>query len=174
MAGLFSKIIKNQNNKILLAPSNDGSWTAEVGRYAGPNGVLLTDEGKYPVELYYSRMDINGSSVMEMDICRNRNELLSSLNWIGIYGHTLKSLWGYHSDQPVSKDLADIFEASYVRKCRIIKEAADEMYAAFSEDEFFEEPKDSLNAKIQDADSRSFNFGAFGSHSKSEQGKVDR
>ena len=174
MARLFSITKKDRNDKILLVPAADGTWIAEFGSSAASAGILLTVERQYPVELYYSRMDINGSFVMEMDICRDRNELLSSLNWIGSCGHSLESLWEYHSDRPVSKELADIFEAAYLRKCRIVREAADEMYAAFAEEEPIEAPQKSLNAQIQDADSRSFDSGSSCPQSKATQKEEER
>ena len=87
-------------NSVFLIPQADGKWTACVSSYKpDPQALKLCKEKKYPVSLFYCRYDINGSSVYEEDICKNRDELLTSLNWSGQCGHTIRHLWDFKFEE---------------------------------------------------------------------------
>lgn len=146
---------------IFLMAGADGAWKA-VTHPANTlaSGALLTSEGAYPAELFYLRLDINGSSIMEMDTCADRETLLESLNWIGQCGHSIVSLWDFDEDRSMSPELTDIFHAAWERRCAQVQKAADEMAAAFPGDDIPEKEKPSLADQIQSAGKRITNSGS--------------
>lgn len=113
----------DMKDQIYLASESDGSWSAFVfsSKSLDCAGALLTTEGQYPAELYYLRTDINGSSILERDICPDRQTLIASLNWIGSCGYSIVSLWDFDRENSFSQELMDIFAASYRRRAEEIR-----------------------------------------------------
>lgn len=114
---------------ISIYSNSNGSWGAKATLF--PTKATLVKELSYPVELYYSRTDINGSSIMERDICNDRNALLASLNNIGACYNQIESLWNFDSEKPIGKNLKSIFDTAYEAKLLIVQQ---EMANAFLDD----------------------------------------
>lgn len=138
--------VQEQKNRVYLVPETDGAWSAVVSADKPSHSVvLLTQEGDYPVNLYYSRLDMNGSSCLERETIADRKSLLETLNWIGQCRHFPKVLWEFDAGKPISKELVGIFNASYDSRMKQIKlELAelDEIEKAFSAQEGQKEPLD--------------------------------
>lgn len=135
-SGLFVNSVWLHDN-IYLKMNENREWSAMVGTESPCEGaVLFVEEQDYPVDIVYYRTDINGSSSMEVDLCRNREELLKSLNWIGACGYVPVQVWDYDMDKCDNRELVDIFHAGVNRRYEIIQE---EMDAMMSLDEAIEE-----------------------------------
>lgn len=162
---------QEQNNRVYLVPETDGAWSAVVSANKPSHSVaLLTQEGDYPVNLYYSRLDMNGSSCFERETIADRESLLETLNWIGQCCHFPKVLWEFDAGKPMSKELMDIFNASYDSRMKQVQaELAemDEIEKAISD---YEGQKNSLDDQIQMASSRAsgLTFDAIVRESRSE------
>lgn len=125
----------NEGSRIYLIPGSDGTWSAASAADArASSGVFFVKEGSYPVDLYYSRLDLNGSSTMEKETCPDQKTLLEALNWIGKCGHLPEALWGFDVDHPMSKELKDVFTASYKMKLSQVKKEAAELTQAIADD----------------------------------------
>ena len=114
----MTSVATNPNDmaNVYLVPKTDGSWKTQITNVSpAPDAALLTKEGAYPVKVYYSRIDLNGSSSIERDICHNRSDLVQTLNWIGQCGHPLLSLWDYDHNKPISQALIKVLNSSYDR-----------------------------------------------------------
>ena len=113
---------------VYLVPNSDDTWTTKVSdTLPVPGAAALCKEGTYPVDVYYSRMDLNGSRVYEQDICQNREELLQSLNWIGRCGYVPLSVWEYQVEKPMENVLSDILDKAYDRGAKLRQQALSEM-----------------------------------------------
>ena len=109
-------------NKIFLIPGNNEYWSAFIStRSSDDYAVELVAEGKYPAEIYYERLDLNGSGVVDGCICHDRNELLQTLNWIGACGHTPLTIWDFDIDKPISESLCQLLQNTYAHKCKRIQ-----------------------------------------------------
>lgn len=147
---------KQENaNCVYLIPGSDGKWSAVVSAdNPVSSSALLTPEGPYPVDLYYARLDMNGSSNLERETIADRKSLLETLNWIGQCCHFPKALWEFDAGKPLRKELMDIFNASYDSRMKQVQaELAemDEIEKAISD---YEGQKNSLDDQIQMASSR--------------------
>jgi len=112
----------DNTNKVFLAPSEGKFWSAIISAYPpDQSAVLLTAEQNYPAEVYFDRLDINGSSVTERCICEDRKALLETLNWIGACGHTPLALWDFDIDNLVEEKLFRLLENTYEKKCRLLQ-----------------------------------------------------
>lgn len=109
-------------NNVFLVPDGSQFWSAAVAAQPPTDhAVLLTAEQSYPAEIFYERMDLNGSGITDGYICHDRNELLETLNWIGQCGHTPLSLWSFDIDKPIEEDLQKLLEDAYKKKCSLIQ-----------------------------------------------------
>ena len=126
------------NKKIFLVQNPNKTWSAKIADKKPfrllSNIAELTPEKEYPVEVFYRRTDLNGSSVVEADICPDRNSLLESLNWIGKCGYSILSLWDYEIHRPISADLQAIFDDAYSRSQKLLQAAADDFAECVLED----------------------------------------
>ena len=114
--------------KVYLIGKEDGFWSAVVDERA-PNdkAVEFVAEGTYPVQVYYSRTDINGSGVYEMDECASREDLVRSLNFIGECGAVVRSLWDYDINKTLSENVWAIFEKGLATREKIAQEWVDDL-----------------------------------------------
>ena len=109
-------------NNVFLVPDKNQFWSAVISvQPPASNAVLLTAEESYPIELFYERLDLNGSGITDGYICHDRSELLETLNWIGQCGHTPLSLWNFDIDKPMEAGLHALLETAYRKKCSLIQ-----------------------------------------------------
>ena len=88
------------NDRLYLSIDSDKIWSANFADHApSADAAPFVKEGSYPVELFFARTDVNGSRIVEMDTCNNREALLESLNWCGKCGYSLLELWDFDIDK---------------------------------------------------------------------------
>ena len=139
---------QNESEKVYLVPNANGTWETVIADTApAPNAAPLSAEGSYPVKMYYGRIDLNGSCTVEMEVCRNRDTLIQTLNWIGQCGNPPLSLWAYDHEQPIEGALAEILNRSYERGSR-------QRWQTLMEIETETSPHVSLEALIYDAENK--------------------
>lgn len=127
MASVMDFFKRRKMNGLYITAGPDHTWSASVKSQKGSDPRFkLTEEQEYPVNVYYRRTDFNGSSVYEMDVCLNRNDLLSSLNWIGQSRNTIVSLWDYKAGERISEELSGIFNEASSYRWQLEQEAAAE------------------------------------------------
>lgn len=119
---------------VYLVPVNDPScgtsWTTSLCSSDAPavtDGIEFVREGDYPAEFYYSRTDLNGSTVVERDICKDREDLIQSLNWCGKCGYMPLQLWKFDSSAPMSGELLNLLNGVYNRRLNQLSIATAEM-----------------------------------------------
>ena len=59
---------------------------------------------------------MNCSAVYEVEKCADREELVSSLNWIGKCGYSLLGVWDFDGDNEISAEIEAIFEKAVTRR----------------------------------------------------------
>ena len=139
---------QNESEKVYLVPNTNGTWETVIAATAPvPNAALLSAEGSYPVKMYYGRIDLNGSSTVEMEVCHDRDTLIHVLNWIGQCGNPPLSLWDYDYEQPIEGTLAEILNRSYERGARQRRQALMEIETETT-------PHMSLESLISDAEGK--------------------
>ena len=123
--------IKDRKKAIYLTPNADRSWSASISALPDySNSALLTTEKTYPATLYYSRTDLNGSSVMEREICQSRVELLQTLNWLGKCGYLPMELWDFDAESVLDRQLTNILLDNQKRRMELIEKDQDIIAAA--------------------------------------------
>ena len=139
---------QNVSKKVYLVPNTNGTWETVIADIApAPNAASLSAEGSYPVKTYYGRIDLNGSSTVEMEVCHDRDTLIQVLNWIGQCGNPPLSLWNYDHEQPIGGALSEILNRSYERGSRQRRQALMEIETETA-------PHMPLDALISDAENK--------------------
>jgi len=138
---------EQEASAVFLKQEPDASWSACIASSVpGPEYVKLCDEGAYPVEFYFNRFDLNGSSVTEKDVCQTREELLASLAWAGQCRDTVLSVWDFNIHKNADPAIDKLFSDGFAKRREIVLQE-------FKADA--EEPaKEPLSAKIQSAADR--------------------
>ncbi len=136
---------------VYLFPQEEHRYGATVSAETPSieGAVKLADVKNYPVDVFYSRTDLNGSLCYEADHCKDQAELLASLNWCGRCRYTILQLWDFDLDK--TKDAATIElldDASRYRLSLIAKE-----WDSLSEEEE-DLPQDPLSDRIHAARQR--------------------
>jgi len=113
---------------IYLTLHRDQTWFSSVSDIRqNTSQVPLVKEGSYPTNLFWTRIDMNGSDVMEMQLCRNRKEVIDHLNWIGQIGGTVEQLWDFDHNKEIPIELADIFSTGRNHRYALLSETWKEM-----------------------------------------------
>lgn len=73
--------------------------------------VRFCEEKDYPVDLYYVRTDINGSSSVEKETCESRKDLIKALNWLGECGYTPLKVWDFNVETTRNEKALEIINA---------------------------------------------------------------
>lgn len=123
---------------VYLIPGKDATYRACVAPTPPTdNAIYFVTEGTYPVEYYYHRSDLNGSTVVMLCECANREELITALNWNGECYHIVRSLWDFDLYKMDNEELSKLFDAAYCNLMDII----DTVYAEIQKDleEYFAE-----------------------------------
>lgn len=156
-AKAFDAVLEaREKPQVYLIMNADRVWSADVphGRVAA-KAVRFCEEKDYPVELYYYRTDINGSGCVESDICKNRQELLKSLNWLGECGYTPLQLWDFRAETTRDERVMNIFAAGAQRRYEEMRESLDEMIEAAEDLREDSSDEDCLKS-LSDKDERGF------------------
>lgn len=114
-----------QAGKLYMRGLPDGQWTAYVcpQRHAEKhNYIFLTEEGLYPVNLYYARIDMMGSKVVEMRVCHDQQELLETLDWCGKCRMRILRLWQHDLDQATDPKLFELYAECGKREYELMQE----------------------------------------------------
>ena len=93
----------------------DGEYAARFGNEG--DGQFLTQVKSYPAAVYYSRLDMNGSSVMEREICTDPSELLACLNDCGKCKHVVEQVGDF--DISTCKDESVIRIFACAKKAKV-------------------------------------------------------
>ena len=121
-------------DNVYLIPGKDASYHAYIASEPPTeDAVFLVSEGAYPVEYYYHRTDLNGSTIVSACECASREELISALEWNGECYHTIRSLWEFELYEMRNEELCKLFDAAYCRLMDIIDTAHEEMMKACEE-----------------------------------------
>ncbi len=110
---------------ICMVPAADRTWTAEA---MCEGNCLLTVEKEYPVEMYYARTDLNGSRVVESDVCSDRASLLESLNWLGACGFVPLQFWDFDINQVTDERIVKAFNDGLHRRYEAAREDMEEVF----------------------------------------------
>lgn len=104
------------SEKVYLVPNTDGTWkTMITDTLPTSDAAVITTEGTYPVDIYYHRIDLNGSCTLEKECCQTREELTSTLDWLGKCGSAPLSFWTFDHNAPMDGALIEILNNSYDR-----------------------------------------------------------
>ena len=129
-AKAFDAVVKEKNNSYIFVSldKETGVWSAVASANRADNHpVRFCEEKDYPVDLYYMRTDINGSGIMEKELCNNRNELLETLNWLGKCGFTPWDVWDFHIGTSRNEKAMEIFAAGRRKRAEYAHSVLDDM-----------------------------------------------
>lgn len=131
-AKAFDAVLEaREKPQIYLTLNADRVWSADVplGRVEA-KAVRFCEEKNYPVDLFYYRTDLNGSGSVEKDVCRDRYELLKSLNWLGECGYTPLQLWDFHAETSRNERIMNIFASGAERRYEAARSSLDDLIEA--------------------------------------------
>lgn len=119
---------KADPDKVYLVPNADGTWkTIITNTPPTSDAALISNEGTYPVDVYYYRSDLNGSSTLEKDCCQTREELIHLLDWLSQCGSLPRSFWSFDYHSPIDSTLNKILNSSYDRSYQQRQQALNEI-----------------------------------------------
>lgn len=130
---------------IYINKTEQGTWDCSIGESG--NGVLLVKEKGYPVELYYTRLDLNGSSILGSDVYENQQELIKSLKWHGQCNHLIEKIWDFKLDTCANAKVVKIFDDAYATAMDNICKELDRIMKGMEEDK--STSINSTNTKIE-------------------------
>lgn len=130
MARSARKSNKTFSSSVYLLPGEEGLWSAGVYETSPAlNAFKLCSEQDYPVSVFYRRYDLNGSSVYEQDFCKNKEELIDTLNWCGKCGNAVLEVWDFSLEKGNEPEIAKLFQDGFLKK---MEHLAEEMAIASS------------------------------------------
>ena len=122
---------------IYLVPKTDGTWkTMLTDPPPTSDAASISKEGHYPVDVYYHRIDLNGSCVFEKECCQTREDLISMLDWLGQCGAPPLSFWSFDHNKPMDSALIKILNSSYDRGYQQRQQALDEIESEMEHNSF--------------------------------------
>jgi len=125
--------VQNRQMSVYLTPNNDRTWSASIDSSPShSNSVLLTAVKDFPVQVYFSRTDLNGSSVMEAETCSDKNDLLYLMNWIGKCGFLPEEFWDFNIEKVQNQELIAVLSDSQNRRYEMIQKEQEKMVDYFS------------------------------------------
>lgn len=113
---------------VYIVPAKDATWSAVISaKQENMDAIRLCDEKTYPVEVFYRRYDVNGSSMLDTFVCVDRASLLDYLNWAGACRFPVTSFWDYRGESCADTRLWELFETGYRKRAEIAQEEMAEM-----------------------------------------------
>ena len=115
--------------RVYLIPCGDRAYRAAIAE-APPESaaILLAFEGSYPVEVTWTRFDMNGDRIWTGENCENDTELIELLDFLGKCGHTVEQLWNYDDHWNTDVELAELFDVCFARKMEELDAAMADLY----------------------------------------------
>lgn len=131
---IFHNKSEEKSGGIFLRALSDGKWIA----YFCPKKhgvksdyIFLTEEGRYPVTLYYERYDVMGSKVVEAHVSHTQQDLLDMLGWCGQCRCRILELWQHRLNNASDQKLFELYDACDKRRYEIAQE---DIHAFMEED----------------------------------------
>lgn len=114
-------------NNVYLIPCGDRAYYAQVSTNSpSPSAIFMVAEGNYPVEMWWSRHNLNMCRLWATETCNSREDLIDTLNFLGKCGHNVETLWDYDDKTTTNAKITELFDVCYERKCEQICAAFDE------------------------------------------------
>lgn len=129
-AKAFDAVVEEKTRPYIYISMNKETavWSAVASASRADNHpIRFCAEKEYPVDLYFMRSDINGSSSLEKEVCRNRGELLKTLNYLGECGFTPWDLWDFHVESSRNEKILDVFAEALRKREEKVLAALDDM-----------------------------------------------
>ena len=115
-----------KRNNVYLIPCDDRAYYSQVSIDSpSPSAIFMVAEGTYPVEVWWSRHDLNMCREWASETCESREELIEVLNFLGKCGHNIETLWDYNDRTTTNAELTRLFDVCYDRKKEEIEAAFD-------------------------------------------------
>lgn len=115
-----------KRNNVYLLPCDDRAYYSQVTTDSpSPSAIFMVAEGTYPVEMWWSRHDLNMCREWASEACESREELIEVLNFLGKCGHNIETLWDYNDRTTTNAELTRLFDVCYDRKKEEIEAAFD-------------------------------------------------
>lgn len=116
-------------NNVYLLPFGDRAYHAAIApEPPSPDAIFLVEEGRYPVEVTYTRHDMNADMIWAGAECTDREDLTEFLNFLGECGHTIEILWNYNDRHFSTPELTELFNICYARKMEELTAAMEDLY----------------------------------------------
>ena len=113
---------------VYLIPYGDRAYRAAIAETSpDPAAVFLTEGCAYPVEVWWTRHDMNLDRLWASRVCTDREELLELLDFLGDCGHVVEDLWGYNDKMTPTAETTKLFDECYERKMEQLNAAIDSM-----------------------------------------------
>lgn len=119
--GMKEGKISMQKRNFYIFKAKDGTWGCSNEKREG--SVLFLKEQEYPVKLYYTRFDLNGSGVVECDVCSNKDELMKALEWHGKCNHVIEQVWDFDLKHCEDEGVYGFFVGVYHNAMDVISKA---------------------------------------------------
>lgn len=124
------KIGDDNMANVYLFPHGDREYHACIAENpAEESAILMVEEGSYPVEVWWTRHDMNMDRLWASEVCENREDLVKLLDFLGECGHVIEELWTYKDKESTNEALAHLFDICYERKMEQLRAAIDDMWA---------------------------------------------
>lgn len=132
-AKTFDAVVEEKARPYIYISMNKETavWSAVTSASRADNhAVRFCEEKEYPVDLYFMRTDINGSGIMEKEVCHNREELMQTLNYLGECGFTPWDVWDFHIESSRNEKAIDVFAEALRKREEKVLSALDDMIDA--------------------------------------------
>jgi hypothetical protein len=121
---------------VYLRPFGDRAYRASISdTTTDPTDIFVVEEGEYPVEVWWTRHDMNMCRLWATETCENREDLIKLLDFLGDCGHTIEKMWAYEDNEFTNEELSNLFDVCYDRKMEQLSAAIDDMYADWDTDD---------------------------------------
>lgn len=126
---------KVAENYFFLTAHPDRTWSMALsGAPADGSSIPFVKEQSYPVQLCYRRTDMNGSGVVDAVDCKSREDLLSTLNWMGKAGFVPLDIWDFHMEAVQNEPLLETFHAGESRRLEMVQKEIDLMLGTMDDE----------------------------------------
>jgi hypothetical protein len=120
---------------VYLRPFGDRAYRASISdTTTNPTDIFVVEEGEYPVEVWWTRHDMNMCRLWATETCENREDLIKLLDFLGDCGHTVEKMWAYEDNEFTNEELSNLFDVCYDRKMEQLSAAIDDMWNSSADD----------------------------------------